>query len=595
MSSEFTTVLQQCALFSELPSAALEDLARLCEPFGLRGGECLLRGGEPSTHLYVVAVGRLRARRNDGSLLGDIARFEPIGEMGMLTGEPHGNEVDAIRDSLLLRIERAALLDFAQRYPAALLAMSRTMLRRLRIDPLKAAAASQRRAQSIAVIGIDDRVDLDTCVDRLTGAFGRVGAAVDRIDARVVDAALGRGVASTPFSTAAENYRLTDWLAAREQRSGSVLYVADAADGAWFERCLRQADRIVVLAQASPAARATAASERLRSLQLRVPIHLVLLRPAGSAAGDVLGWRRETGAEAHHFVAPDDVDDQLALARQLAGRALGLVLGGGGARGFAHIGLVRALETLRLPIDVAGGTSMGALLSALAARGADSREMHRIAYESFVRHNYLNDYLLPRVALIRGRKFLRQLHAVFGDTRIENLRRSFFCVSTNLTRSTAMVHDRGELALWIGTSMAVPGVVPPVVWNGELLADGAIVNSLPTDVMQGLARGPVLASDVSTDGALGLPGVAGPDPEALLQRATLPPPPGLVDILFRSATLTSESGVRARAARADLYLRMPVAGVGLFDWKRLDEIVERGYRHAMETLEQSTALLGPPP
>jgi predicted acylesterase/phospholipase RssA len=203
--------------------------------------------------------------------------------------------------------------------------------------------------------------------------------------------------------------------------------------------------------------------------------------------------------------------------------------------------------------------------------------------------------VLPRVSLIRGRRFLGQLRAVFGEQRIEALPLPFFCISTNLTRGIAMIHEAGDLATWVGTSMAVPGVVPPIVWNGELLVDGAVVNSLPTDVMQRLDRGPILASDVSTEGMLQLPGVIGPDPEALLRKSEQTHRPGLVDILFRSATLTSESGVRARAARADLYLRMPVTGIALFDWRRLDEIIERGYRHAMEALEQSAHLLQPSP
>lgn len=594
MASAITAILQQCKLFSGLPDAALAELENLCEPFGLRGGEGLLRAGGPSTHLYIVAVGRLRATRSDGTVLGEIVRFEPIGEMGALTGEPHGNDVEALRDSLLLRIGRSDLLGFVQRYPAALLAMSQTMLKRLRVDPLQP-ATTRPQARSIAVIGADDALDTRPFVADLCTGFAASGQPVARIDAAGVDAALGAGSAETAFEQGAANYRLTEWLAQHERDAGFVLYRAEDGAARWTERCLRQADRILVVADATTAATETAVAQRLRSLQLRAPVHLVLLRRAGGDGGDVAGWRRAFGAGAHHFVDRSMAGGCIALARQLSGRALCLVLGGGGARGFAHIGLMRALEALKLPVDVIGGTSMGAFFGALIAAGADSRELRRIAYDSFVTKNRLNDYLLPRVALLRGRRFLNQLRAVFGEQRIETLPRPYFCVSTNLTRGVAMIHDEGPLALWVGTSMAVPGVVPPIVWNGELLADGALINSLPTDVMQRLARGPILASDVSTEGMLQMPGVTGPDPEALLHRTEAPGQPRLVDILFRSATLTSESGVRARAARADLYLRMPVTGVGLFDWKRLDELIERGYRHAMEALPQALSRLRPPP
>ena len=239
-----------------------------------------------------------------------------------------------------------------------------------------------------------------------------------------------------------------------------------------------------------------------------------------------------------------------------------------------------------MPIDIAGGSSMGALISSMLACGYSSHEMLHLLRETFVTHNYLNDYMFPRVALVKGRKFLRRLREVFGEQLIEHLRLPWFCVTSNLTRGTAMVHDSGPLEIWLAASMSVPGIFPPVIYKGELLADGAVVNSLPTDVLQTLQRGPIIASDVSTEGSIRAPGIEGPDPEGLLDHWPGPgDPPSLRDILFRTATLTSESGVRRRAASADLYLRMPVGSIGMFEWKRVEEIVERGYQYAMEHLQ----------
>ena len=110
--------------------------------------------------------------------------------------------------------------------------------------------------------------------------------------------------------------------------------------------------------------------------------------------------------------------------------------------------------------------------------------MLAIGRETFVDKNYLNDYVWPSVSLIRGRKFLKRLRSVFGDTRIEDLRVPYYCISTNLTRGRQEVHDSGSLAVWVGTSMCVPGIAPPVAWNGCLLVDGAIANSLPVDIMR---------------------------------------------------------------------------------------------------------------
>jgi NTE family protein len=229
---------------------------------------------------------------------------------------------------------------------------------------------------------------------------------------------------------------------------------------------------------------------------------------------------------------------------------------------------------------------MGAFLSALLALGLDSVEMVHTARETFVNNNFLNDYALPRVSLIRGRKFGARLSEIFGDRQVEELRRTFFCVSTNLTTGAPVVHDRGPLSLWVGTSMAVPGIAPPIAYEGELLCDGGVLDNLPTGVMQGLERGAIIACNVSTDGYLRAPGsgIGRPDPEALLRHGSMDTPPRLSEILVRSAMLSSATSVDLAAERADVYVRMPSQDFGMFDWKRIDELVELGYRYAMEQL-----------
>ncbi|MBL6750413.1 MAG: patatin-like phospholipase family protein [Nevskia sp.] len=577
---EVRDTLAQCSLFASLPAAALERLAALCEPVHLRGGDLLFRVGTPSAYLYIVVLGRLRAQLADGTVAGEIARAEPIGEIGLLSGEAHGADVHALRDSLLLRIPGRELLEFVSAYPSALLEMARTIVHRLRRNQRVTALESARRVQSIALLPATPDVRVGPIAQALCQAMRSGGRTVENLDATAVNRVLGPGRAQTPIADTEANRALLAWLNQREHADQHLLYSAEAGDGPWAERCLRQSDRILFVADAHAAPRQSALLETLRTVELHAPVDLLLLRAPAQAVGDVAGWRQVVGADAHFFVRPDAEADFASLGRQLTGRAPGLVLSGGGARGFAHIGLIRALEELKIPVDVAGGTSMGAFISALLACGLDSREIQRVTRETFVTNNYLNDYVLPRVSLIRGRKFLTRLKAVFGERRIEALAKPYFCVSTNLTQASTMVHNEGELATWVGTSMAIPGMAPPVAWHGDLLVDGAVTNSLPTDVMQGLRRGPIIASDVSTEGGLRAPGIEGPDPEALLRRDGNRAQVSLIDILFGGIALTSESGVKLRASRADLYIRMPVAGIALFDWKRLDEIAQRGYEFA---------------
>ncbi len=581
---DFLPILSQCRLFAGLAPPALARLQTLCTEQELRGGEMLFSVGQTAEYLYIVALGRLRAVLADGTVAGDITRLEPAGEIGLLSGEPHGADVHALRDSLLLRIARDDLLDFVVTYPVALLEMTRVIVHRMRRNQRQALLDTARHAQSMAIIPAHAGIDIVDVTRRMQQALEASGTPVQRLDVERVEAALGQGAAEKLLADPHAHQQLMNWLDEHERSDTNLLYCAGADNSAWAECCLRQCDRVLVVVEAAQPPADSALLDILRRLALRVPVNLLLLRPRPSTPGDIAGWRKQVGATTHHFLQPDDAADYASVARQLTGRGLGLVLSGGGSRGFAHIGLVRALEELNIPVDLAGGTSMGAFFSALLACGYNSREMTEIARETFVSHNYLNDYVLPRVSLIRGRKFLKRLADVFGERRIEDLRMPYFCVSTNLTQASTMVHDVGPLCTWVGTSMAIPGVAPPMVYHGDLLVDGAVTNSLPTDVMQELGRGPIIASDVSTEGGLRAPGIEGPDPEALLRRDGNSAQVSLIDILFGGMALTSESGVKLRASRADLYLRMPVAGIALFAWKRLDEIAQRGYEHAMQQL-----------
>ena len=579
---EAVDILAKCRLFASLDATALEQLSELCEPVAAAGGRPLFAAGEPPSYLYIVASGRLRAMRPDGKIAGDIGMFEPIGEISIITGEPRSGEVFAMRDSLLLRIARDELLEFVRQHPSALLEMSRVLIGRLRQDQRPAALARAREGQTLALLPADTDVPIGRVTRNLAAALPHEPRVIDEA---TVDATLGAGASATPFEHGFANTILLGWLAEQERAGERLIYLSHQPSGPWAERCLRQADRVVMIAGPSRAPATSPALALVKRLKMRAPVDLAIVLAGPCPSSLASRWRTAPEIGAHHFLQLDSEPDHRRLARQLSGQGLGLVLGGGGARGFAHIGLIRAMEEAKIKVDLVGGSSMGAFFAGLLASGADSRELRHVARDTFVDHHYLNDYVLPRVSLIRGRRFMARLVEIFGDRMIEDLPLPYFCVSTNLTRGVAVTHDRGPMATWIGTSMAVPGFAPPMVWHGELLADGAILNSLPTDVMLALGRGPVIASDVSVEGGVEVPGVEGPDPEALLRRNRDGEPVTLTDILFRSATLTSETGVRARAAAADLYLRMPVSKIGLFDWKRVDEIIERGYRHAVTSLE----------
>jgi len=190
-------------------------------------------------------------------------------------------------------------------------------------------------------------------------------------------------------------------------------------------------------------------------------------------------------------------EDIHRLARFVSGRAVGLVLAGGGARGFAHIGILKALTEAGVPIDQLGGTSMGAIIAAGVAAEWDTRDLAKRLRHAFVETNPLSDYTFPLIALFRGRKVSQLLRQNFGEIRIEELPKPFFCVSSDLTSGRIHVHRSGPLWRALRASVALPGILPPVTHHGHLLVDGGVMNNLPVDVMAQNPHGPIIASDVT--------------------------------------------------------------------------------------------------
>jgi predicted acylesterase/phospholipase RssA len=298
----------------------------------------------------------------------------------------------------------------------------------------------------------------------------------------------------------------------------------------------------------------------------------------------------------HHVVLEADTDLE-RLVRLLTGTAVGLVLSGGGARGFAHIGVIRALHEYGIPIDAIGGTSMGAVLAAQYALGSDWQTMARLNREEWPRCEPQKNYTLPLVALNSARRMDRMLRRMFGAAEIQNLRTKFFCVSTNLTTADAKIHGQGSLWKAVRASVSIPGIGPPAIENGEILVDGGLVNNLPVDIMKKYCPGVVLAVDVSeqlqfnsklkesyTVSGWKLLG------QRLNPFASPPDLPSMLNILYRTTTVGGIRILEAARLEADYCLEPPVRDFGVFGWRKIDKIIDIGYRYALHKLEDSGAV-----
>jgi NTE family protein/lysophospholipid hydrolase len=286
----------------------------------------------------------------------------------------------------------------------------------------------------------------------------------------------------------------------------------------------------------------------------------------------------------------DTPEDFARLARSLAERAVGLVLGGGGARCFAQIGVIRALRECGIPIDSVGGTSMGAIVAAACAMGWDHAAMVRLARRAFVESKSFLEYTLPMISFIRGRRLDRVSREIFGDTQVEDLWIPQFSVSSNLTTTEPIVHRRGPVWKAVRASGSLPGVLPPVLAGRHLLVDGGVLNNLPGDVMRARSGGPLIVVDVAPEEDLHAECDCVPSPWWMLWKRLRSGRggagmPGIFDIMIRATLLSSIRAAKAMRKEADLYLHPPVQCYGMLQFDAIEQIVETGYQYALRQIE----------
>jgi predicted acylesterase/phospholipase RssA/CRP-like cAMP-binding protein len=529
---EELALLRDVPLFANLPDAQLHELTTLARPVSLPAGAVLFERGAPGDALYVIRHGRLEVLV-DGEVVREAGRGEVLGELALLTGEPRNATVRARRDAELYAVHRGDL-DVLLADPASARALVRHLAARI---PGSATPVPVRTADVIALVPFD-APSAPALVRRLAD---RLAAELSRHALLTV---LDGGVAQGPAR-----------LDAAEAAHELVLLVSESPDDAWARFCLRQADRPLLLADASCPGLRPAAHP------LPPTARLVLVGDAGPEP-----WLRAIAADVehpppHHLVGADlPADDIARLARRVSGRAVGLVLSGGGARGLAHIGVVDELRRAGIVIDRIGGTSMGAVIAGLVALGADQADMVEIARRELVVRRPFGDVTWPRHALVRGIRLATSLRRAYGTARIEEQRMPFFTVSVDLVAAEKVVHRSGPIADAVALSVRLPGIVPPLRVGNRLHVDGGVLDNLPIGVMAAEGEGPVLAVDVA-------------QPFGESAAAALP---HIVDTVGRAMTIGSRRPDDPARALAREVIVPDLGDLGMFDFRRLDELVERG-------------------
>ncbi|HEX3945698.1 MAG TPA: patatin-like phospholipase family protein [Rhizomicrobium sp.] len=558
-------------LLADIGEAVLKQLLAQATWFGLPGGTLLPRDGENDRALFLVVAGCLGVflddERGAKRLVAHVPAGEAVGEMSLISGQPHTVQLVALRDTELLRVGREAFESLIARHPRVMLNLMRILIQRL--NETTRQPLDRAQPKTFAIVPLQEGLSGEDIGQRLAAALAEIGSRAAVVDCRSADES-------------------ADWFNRFEAAHDIVFYRGDAPESAWTQHCLRQADRVFLLARSDrPLPLKPLDLPAFKERATGLP-ELLLVHASSSAQKLPQHFALRSGLfDSHHHIRAKRSEDIQRLARFIAGRAVGLVLAGGGARGFAHIGVIKALKEAGVPFDHLGGTSMGAIIAAGLALEWDMDELTARMRAAFVETNPLSDYTLPLIALVRGKKVSELLQEHFGRGRIEELPKPFFCVSCDLTTGRIHVHRDGELWRALRASVALPGILPPVTYHGHLLVDGGVMNNLPVDVMAQQAKGPVIASDVTGEWPLEVSDSRyGERPFWWLLWQRMRGTPSIVSILMRSGTVGSEAQRRLVRDQADLLFEPPLEGLGIRDWQDFERAVEEGYEHAVRVIQK---------
>jgi NTE family protein len=397
--------------------------------------------------MYVVRAGRLEVvDEASHSVIRELGRGDAVGELALLTASPRSASVRARRASDLLAIARSEFEELLQRSHTLSLALNRTLGEQLR-NTRAAVSTSRPRPTTVALLALDDRVPASGLARSLAAALER------HFDPLLLT---GQEVtAPAPEIELASVYGpLLDHAEARHDLvlldGGSIL-----AGSAWSEFCLQQADRILAVSAGGAVPEAVRARTDLCGCDL-------VAYDVAPGSGALEGWAALLEPIETHAVSEARREADLQrTARRLSGRSVGVVLSGGGARAFSHIGVLEELDAAGVLIDRVAGVSMGAFVGALFAMGLDGDEIDARCFEEWVQRHPLGDYTLPRHALIRGERVKGMLNRTFGRIAIEELPRSFMCGCTELRSGRFVLARHGPLWETVGFSMCLPVIAPP--------------------------------------------------------------------------------------------------------------------------------------
>jgi len=574
--------LSRHALFDGVALEALEALQSVSAMRQIAGGEALVRQGDDADALYFVESGRFRVVINQTRIVAHIETGEAVGELAFFAGGKRTADVIAMRDSSVLEVSRRAFDEIALRHPELNAAMLKLVSARLAVATARTASVTAKNPRVIALLPAGTSQMPDGFLARLAEAF----EVVVRAETPVV--ALDRAT-----SEAADAHEYQAWLAEQEAKGAYVLIDGSGSED-WGQMVCRNADALVMVGRPGKMEPAPNAMEEAAMGWIAEPQRtLLLLRSTASKTISRSGeWIDPRAPKLHHHVALDNDADFTKVARFLTGRAVGVVLAGGGALGCAHLGVIKALQQAEIPIDFIGGASAGAAMGGAIARGMSVDETLDQMEAMFIHAKAMRRFTLPIYSLLDPTVFDSELRTRYGTKDIADQPVNFFGVSTNLSTNGLHIHRRGPLWECVRASGSLPTILPPFIdSDGNILVDGGVLDNVPVKVMHGIKAGPNIVVSLGDPNEVWRTDVQYGDirgrwsllRDVVLRRKRKAEFPSIVEIMSRSMVVASRMASKEMLGEQDILVNPPIIhNMQILDWHLGRELADMAAEYISE-------------
>ncbi len=595
-------ILRRAPLFDGIESRQLEMIAATMRLVRYAAGQTICRQGDRADHLYLVAQGRVQlsaaGRLDNYRLLDYASRGEHFGEMALLTDGRLTTTVLAVTDCELLLLDREPF----QRCLATLPLFGANISRALGFQLRWQTSGRPRRWQPKLIGLVHSTLQTQRLICPLAEALSASGETVRILTERPGLPAADGLYRIEQVSPAIQGTQRVEHFARRMHRLAEpnarvLVDVRQEPADPQLARLLLECDEIFWLAEPSYAEEATASLNRVLSTEPRLALrtHWVWILKDDHFAPR-LPEEPKLAPRDFKIVVGEGSRQAVrlqrgisALARHLKRRSIGLALGGGGARGLAHLGALQAFDEAGIFFDSLAGTSCGALMGAAYAAGWEPQQAAQHFQDELTPKHYWR--WLPRAkhwylwAMFHMRAWDGMLRRHMGDHCLEQLQIPLATVTVDLISGREVVRDTGDIVHAVLESINIPIVAPPLLRDGMILVDGGILNNLPGDVLARRGADLVIGVDVSARLAPRFAGNRAGMATSAMRR------PGPIETLLRVNEVQDSGLSTLRNSALDLVITPETADFEFADFTKAFALAERGFAAAQEVIPQVRQLI----